>query len=304
MCDVDRARIPAPRTLDRRAFLKGAGAAAALVASRGLVGTALAGGSRRVPTKGISIQLFTMRELMDEDLDGTLEGLRRIGYRIVEHAGFHGRTAKQFRKALDRHDLWSTSGHQSVPHPYDEEAWKRTIDDALTIGQRAIVVPIGPVWEPPTRSTWTQYAHELNEAGALARRHGIALGYHNHNPEFLVRLADDPTSRIYDVLLEETDPAVVHFELDIYWSWAGEQDPVPLLKANPGRFRRFHVKDMDSTTRLWADPGHGSIDFARVFRAAARTQPIGEYIVERDDAGENAMRTARRGYRFLRRIRF
>ena len=133
----------------------------------------------------------------------------------------------------------------------------------------------------------------------MARSVGIRLGYHNHNWEFF-RLTDDPSRTAFDVLIEETDPRHVHFELDLFWSWRGATDPVDILRRIDGRVRQYHVKDLNQAGSF-ADPGQGLIDFVRIFR----TQAVDEYIVERDDAGTpprspaQALDTARVGYEYL-----
>jgi len=116
---------------------------------------------------------------------------------------------------------------------------------------------------------------------------------------------DDTPLTGYDVLLAETDPDLVHFEVDLYWTWYAHRDPVQLLGAFGDRIRQFHVKDMRYVDHLpsWADVGTGVIDFARIFDAAGDPGRH-EYIVERDDAGAGALSTAAAGYAYLRRIRF
>ena len=97
----------------------------------------------------------------------------------------------------------------------------------------------------------------------------------------------------------------MHFEVDLYWAWFAHRDPVGLLAQVGDRIRQFHVKDLAYVNHqpTWADDGTGVIDFARIFRAAGN--PGGhEYIIERDDAGANALQTAQVGYNFLSRIRF
>lgn len=306
--------------VSRRGFLK-AGTAAAVLGTAGIAGapTAYAASDpapdgrqpqrnkHRVPPEAVSIQLYTMRELMNADLDATFAGLAAIGYRKVEQAGFHGRTAREFKAALDAHGLRATSGHQS-PYPYDESRWRKMIEDAYILGQRYMVEPlpafvatglVSPL-VPPSLA-WGQYAQDLNKAAEQARIFGIEVGYHNHNAEFLP-LPDDPSRTGYDILLAETDPGLVHFELDIYWAWRAGQDPVELLQAHPTRFRQFHVKDMDENGNITA-PGTGVIDFARVFQAAVDLG-ITEYIIEQDNAGQNAMETARLGFDLLSTIRW
>jgi sugar phosphate isomerase/epimerase len=97
----------------------------------------------------------------------------------------------------------------------------------------------------------------------------------------------------------------VHFELDLYWAWFAHRDPVGLLAQIGDRIRQFHVKDMKYVNHAptFTDPGTGVIDFARIFRAAGSPEKH-EFIVERDDAGANALQTAAIGFNFLSRIRF
>jgi sugar phosphate isomerase/epimerase len=267
------------------------------------------GGLHRILQNRISIQLYTVRNQLAIDFAGTLATLAAIGYRRVEHAGFVGRTAAEFKAALDAVGIWASSGHVGIPQPFNATAWSASLRDARILGSRYIVNPVfgidfstGEVVRD--RATWTAFAHDLNRAGRMAREAGLRLGYHNHNWEFF-RLTDDPSRTGYDVLIEETDPRYVHFEMDLFWVTRGARDPVDLLRRLDGRVRQYHVKDMNQAGSF-EDPGQGLIDFPRIFR----TQQVDEYIVERDDAGspprapEAALDTARVGYDFLRTIRF
>jgi len=298
--------------ISRRRFLTTTTVTAAAVGAPG----ALAGGAAahrdsdygrgrdRIPRERISIQLFTLRDQLALDLPGTLQALREIGYRRVEHAGFVGRTATQFKAALDAAGLQATSGHVLIPQPFDPTAWSASLQDALTLRSRYIVHPFfginfGTGAVVRDSATWAAFADDLNRAGQMARRVGLRLGYHNHNWEFF-RLTDDPSRTAFDVLVEETDPRYVHFQLDLFWSWRGAHDPVDILERLDGRVRQYHVKDMNQAGSF-EDPGQGLIDFVRIFR----TQEVEEYIVERDDAGTPprspaaALDTARVGYEFL-----
>jgi sugar phosphate isomerase/epimerase len=311
-CSVD----DVGREVSRRGLLRTAAVGAALVGTSGVLGESVASadsrgegrGSHRVPTERISIQLYTLRDQLAIDFEGTLAELAEIGYRRVEHAGFVGRTATQFKAALDAAGLWASSGHVGVPQPFDAAAWSASLQDALTLRSRYIVHPFfginfatGEVVRD--RQTWAAFARDLNRAGRMAREVGLRLGYHNHNWEFF-RLTDDPSRTAYDVLIEDTDRRYVHFELDLFWVTRGARDPVDLLRRLGSRVRQFHVKDINQDGSF-ADPGQGLIDFPRIFR----THEAEEYIVERDDAGspprepEQALETARNGYDFLRTVR-
>jgi Xylose isomerase-like TIM barrel len=192
--------------LSRRGFLRTTVTTAAVVGTSGaLAGPAFAqegtagpqGHSRhRVPPDQISIQLYTLRDQLAIDLEGTLAALRAIGYTRVEHAGFVGRTVEEFKAALDAAGLRSSSGHVLIPQPFDPAAWSASLADANTLGSRYIVHPffgIDFATGEVTRTTaaWRAFARDLNRAGRMARDAGLKLGYHNHNWEFF-RLTDNP----------------------------------------------------------------------------------------------------------------
>ncbi|WDZ83029.1 sugar phosphate isomerase/epimerase family protein [Micromonospora cathayae] len=303
-------------SLSRRGVLRAAGVSAGALGTAGLLGTpataAPAGGPtgrRRVPSDRISIQLYTLRDQLAVDLPGTLAELRRIGYRRVEHAGFVGRTAAEFRAALDQAGLRATSGHASIPQPFDADAWRQTLADTAVVGCRYLVHPWfgldadgNPIRDP---QRYRDLARDLNRAGELATRAGIRFGYHNHQLEF-VPLTDGRTG--FAILAEQTDPKLVHFELDLFWTWRGAHDPVDVIRAHRGRIRQVHVKDLD-VNGSFADLGDGLVDFGRIF-AHAKEAGIDEYIVERDDAGTpprapaDALRTARVGFTYLDTLRY
>jgi sugar phosphate isomerase/epimerase len=307
------------RQVSRRGFLRTAAVGAAVLGTTGAAGALAtpaaaeergAGRARhRVPPERISIQLYTVRNQLAADFEGTLAALAAIGYRRVEHAGFVGRTAAEFEAALDEVGIWASSGHVAVPQPFDAEAWRASLADARTLRSRYVVHPFfgidfGTGQVVRDRATWTAFAHDLNRAGRMAREAGLRLGYHNHNWEFF-RLDDGSGQTAYEVLIAETDPRYVHFEVDLFWAWRGATAPVDLFRRIGRRVLQYHVKDLNQAGSF-ADPGQGLIDFARIFRPHAAQ----EYIVERDDAGSpprqpvDALDTARVGYEFLRTIRF
>lgn len=306
--------------VNRRHFLAAAATTAAAVSASGSVASAATGrhggghghghghGGDRIPTDRISVQLYTLRDQLAIDLQGTLNALAAIGYRRVEHAGFVGRTVTQFKAALDAAGLRATSGHVQIPQPFNEAAWQASLQDALTLRSQFIVQPFfgidfGTGAVVRDRATWAAFAHDLNRAGRMARRVGLRLGYHNHNWEFF-RLTDDPSRTAFDVLVEETDPRLVHFELDLFWAWRGARDPVDILERIDGRVQQYHVKDMNQAGSF-EDVGQGLIDWVRIFRE----QAVAEYIVERDDAGTpprtpaQAIDTARVGFQYLAGLR-
>jgi sugar phosphate isomerase/epimerase len=298
--------------LNRRQLL---GAAAAAGAASTLVGAApaVAGGSHgssgRVPKDKISVQLYTLRDQLGIDLEDSLAELAEIGYTRVEHAGFVGRTAAQFRTALDNAGIRATSGHVGIPQPFDAATWQRALEDSNIVGNHYIVHPFfGQDGNGPIRDAakYRAFARDLNKAGELARKAGLDFGYHNHQAEFLRQNGTSKTG--YDILTGETDPRLVHLEVDLFWAFRGASDPVDMIQRLRGRIKQVHVKDMD-VNASFADPGAGLIDFGRIFQHA-REAGLVEYIVERDDAGSpprspaDALVTAKVGYDYLAGVRF
>ncbi len=163
----------------------------------------------------ISIQLYTLRNLFEADLEGTMSALADIGYRKVEMAGTYGRSAAEFRRILDANHIRATSTHVGI----DGIDLDQAIADARTLGNRRVVHPYANF---ATIAEWEDFAARLEAAGKAFRRAGIPLGYHNHNHEFLPIDGVKP----YDVITHGTSRRNVYLEMDLYWVVTGEQDPV------------------------------------------------------------------------------
>ena len=318
MCTQLGCHLPADvdHLVGRRGFLKAGAAAAFGIGLAATGGSALAGSSLRVPTDRICYQLYTCRDQLAADPYGTLRALAQAGYRKVEHAGYAGLSAADFRKVADRAGVRVPTGHTNVPFPYDDEAWRAICKDAVTVGQTYVIEPLpnfalmalvgrqagAPKEAGVPAALWIDYAHTLDQAAKVAREYGLRVGYHNHDPEFTLAVGDLEGRTGYEILMAETTPGLVDFTLDLYWSWHGGADPVALLKRYRNRIRRFHVKDMDKAGAI-ADPGKGVIDFKRIFRASQALGPQ-LYTVEQDNAGERALEVARDSYRYLSTIRY
>ncbi len=247
-------------------------------------------GGRRIPKQMISIQLYTLRNLLQDDLEGTLEALADIGYRTVELAGTYGRSAAEFRRLLDRYHLKATSAHVG----FDGEDVDQLIADAKTIGYRKAACAYANY---STLEEWRAFARRLDKAAAAFRKAGISYGYHNHAHEY------QPIDGIrpIDVIAECTSPRNVHLEYDLYWLVDAGADPVVEYYRRFGRVQQFHVKDR-AEDGGWADVGTGTIDWPTLFR---RTWigPMKQYIVEHDDPAD-PLNTAKVGYEYLANVRF
>jgi sugar phosphate isomerase/epimerase len=225
---------------------------------------------------------------MAKDPKGSLEKLAGLGYKEVETFGYAdgkwwGMSAAELRSVLAQNGLVSPSGH-CFPGGYYfnknwEDGWKKAVDDARTLGQQYIVMPwLEEKYRRPV-DRFKYLADELNKAAQISKAAGLQMAYHNHDFEF----ARQQGQTGYDILLKETDPSLLQFELDIYWAEKAGYDPVALFKAHPGRFALWHVKDMDKTARhFFTEVGNGVIDFKSIF-AKAKESGMRHFFVEQDE---------------------
>ena len=245
----------------------------------------------------LGIQLYTLRSLLERDFDGTLARIAEIGYREVEFAGYYKRTPAQVREVLRRTGLSSPSAH--IPLPASDDVWTRALDDARAVGHAWAVIP----WlDPSLRRTpddWSRFADRLNHLAPLAKSAGLRLAYHNHDFE----LASNGAGTYLDLLLARTDPALVDFEMDVYWVTKAGGDPLALLAKYPGRFPLLHLKDATAAPeRRMVNVGSGAIDFSALLKAA-RGQKLAHAFVEHDEPAD-PLAFARASYAHIATLSF
>jgi sugar phosphate isomerase/epimerase len=247
----------------------------------------------------IGIQLYSLRQEMAKDFEGTLAHVAAIGYTEVEFAGYFDRTPSQVAEVLERAHLRAPSAH--VPFPEMRQNWTRVLQAARTMGHRYLIIPAIPDEERATPQAMGRVAALFEQAGKEAKASGIRCGFHNHDVDFLPFDAA-PGTTPFDVLLEETSPEQVTFELDLYWITKAGRDPLEYFARYPGRFELVHVKDSaGAPEHRMVDVGRGTIDFRRIF--ARREQAgIRHYFVEHDDPAD-PLAFARASYEYLRGLK-
>ena len=230
----------------------------------------------------IGLQLYSLRNEMASDFDGTLQKVADLGYKEMQFAGYHGRSPEQVKKILDQLGIASPAAHVSLE--LIKEDLDNQIDIAQKIGQKYLVVPSIPADER-TLSHYEKHAETLNKAGEKCKDAGLTIAYHNHSFEFETQ--NNETG--YDYLLSLTDTSLVSFELDLYWAINANVDPISIFKKNPGRFPMVHVKDRNTEGQM-VDVGRGVIDFSEIF-SHSETAGIQHYFVEHDypDDGINSI---------------
>jgi sugar phosphate isomerase/epimerase len=275
--------------MDRRTFL-GTITAATLLSNR--LGWTAAG-ERKLDK--IGVQLYSVRDEMKHDFEGTLAKVAEIGYREVEFAGFFDHAPQEVRAILDRHGLAAPSSH--VDYKLLSIDWPKTLEAAHAVGQAFIVCPWIDEQLRRQPDGWKQAAETFNRAGEASKKAGIQFAYHNHDFEFKAEEGKLP----YDILLAETDPKLVKMEMDLFWITKGGQDPLAYFNRYPGRFPLVHVKDMKKDGEM-TEVGSGAIDFKRIF-AQSDKAGIQHYFVEHDEP-KSPLDSIRISFEYLQRLRF
>jgi len=291
--------------MNRRTFLETATTvtAATLLTSR----LGWAEGEHKIEKVGV--QLYTVRDLMKDDFEGTIAKVAQIGYKEVEFAGYFGRTGKQVRAALDQNGLKAPSTHVQ----YDEldEKFPSVIETSKQIGLDYIICPWIPEELRKSPDIWKQAAEKFNRAGAMTRKAGMQFGYHNHWFEFILTDGKLP----YDELLKNCDADLVKMEMDLCWVTTAGADPLRYFDRYPGRFPLVHVKDLKSLPKVSSagaqnfgdtvdltEVGSGIIDWKRIF-AQSEKAGIKHYIVEHDHP-KQPLESIKTSYEYLSKLRW
>jgi sugar phosphate isomerase/epimerase len=235
----------------------------------------------------LGVQLYSVRDAIAKDVPGTLARVRALGFREVELAGTYGLSASQFRAELDRAGLRATSMH--VGYERLRDSLRAVLDEARILGVRYV----GTAWIPHNDGPLTEEgarraAADFNAWGRSAQQLGLQFFYHVHGYEF----QPGPSGALpMDILMRETAPDAVKFEMDVFWISRPGADPVAWLRKYPARWRLLHLKDMKQGTATnvntgSANPdetevplGTGQIDYRGVLRAA-REIGVEKYFVE------------------------
>lgn len=226
------------------------------------------------PIERVGLQLYSLRDQFKKDVPGTLEQVHAFGIKYVELHDTYGLTPEEFKEALAAHGLRAISGH----FPYE-----RCRDDLENVAREAKLYGleyVGCAWiphkDPFDEKTCREATAVFNRAGEVLARHGLKFFYHTHGYEF--QPYGDGT--LFDLMMRETKPEYVKFQMDVFWIVNPGQDPVKLLEKYGKRFELMHVKDMkrgtpqDFTGHSEVTNnvilGQGVIDWPSIFRAAKK----------------------------------
>jgi sugar phosphate isomerase/epimerase len=279
----------------RRNFLATLGVAALGIASGGAARCQNSPPRRKL--ERIGVQLYTVRDMMKADLPGTLAQVAAIGYKEVEFAGYFGRSPAEIRELLSRNGLTSPSTHLSFDSL--QSGWQKELDTAKAIGHEWVAIAWIPEEKRRTLDDWKAHAALFNRAAEQAKAAGLRFAYHNH--DFEIRPVGG--TRPLDLLLTQTDPSLVDFEMDLYWVVFGGANPLDFIGQYPNRFPLVHVKDSAGPPdNKMVDVGSGKIDFRSIF-AQSDKAGIKHYFVEHDQPAD-PIATLRNSYNYLHSLTF
>jgi sugar phosphate isomerase/epimerase len=302
----------------RRNFLK-TGSAAALYGSAFLSGSRLAAQSLGLP---LGLVLYSVREMLPTNYEGTLKQVAALGYREVEAVGwakFYNHTPAQVKQAMKNTGLHCVSSHYSYEQLHMNP--DQVIATNKAIGAKYLVCS-SPGLDPSvkhrkqtgpepnfTLQDWRWTAEQLNKLGGKVNGAGMKLAYHNHTMDFHKLDGVVP----YDELLRLTDPSRVSMEMDCGWVVVGGADPVEYLRRYPTRFCMLHVKDFkrgnaqhrqftaDNPPPM-AQLGQGFIDYRPIFQQAAKTGHIKHCFVEQEGSDIPRMASLKIDAEYMRKL--
>jgi sugar phosphate isomerase/epimerase len=240
------------------------------------------------------LQLYTVRDALGVDLEGTLRSVAAIGYREVELAGLPGVTAQTMSASLKRHGLDAPSMHVS----YDrlQRDFDAVLEEARILGANHLVCPSVDAEERKTVEDWKRVCQTLNRIGQVVRSRGLVLAYHNHDFEF-VPFADGTTP--FHLLMTETDPRDVKLELDVYWVAKAGLDPVKYLENGRDRILLLHLKDLASDGST-VEVGAGVLPMEQIVRTALLAGA--RHLFVEQDTAVDSLASIGSSFRFLQQL--
>ena len=244
----------------------------------------------------ISVQLYTVRNLMQKDFAGTIKDVTKIGYKAVELAGFGPHSAAEVKKICADAGVAISGAHVGI-EPLEADL-NKALDEQATLGNKNVIVPyLGDEYR--NADGYKQVAGVLNKVGAECQKRGMELAYHNHSFEF--EKFNGQTG--FDILYNNSDPKLVKAELDVYWLKHGGQDPVEIINRFGKRTLLLHLKDMaPGADRKFAPVGEGILDFKAILDAASKNG-VKYGAVEQDDTyGVNPLDAIKTSFTNLQKL--
>jgi sugar phosphate isomerase/epimerase len=272
----------------RRDFLKDIGMLAA--GSFFLPSFAIA--QKKVKNPGI--QLYTFRDEMLRDARGTLKQIAALGIKQIESASsskgyYYGLSPKEMKQVCNDLGMTLRSGHVAL-----NNKWQETMNEAAESGQEYLICSSLP-GKGQTVDNYKRVADAFNKAGEECRKLNLKFGYHNHNYEF----QEEKGEVLYDILLKNSDPDLVHMELDLGWVVASGKDPFEYFKNFSGRFPLWHLKDMSGQHST--EFGKGRLDIVRLLKSSEQSG-LKYFFIEQEDYTSTPLESMKYNMEYLKGV--
>ncbi|GAB5560741.1 MAG: sugar phosphate isomerase/epimerase [Synoicihabitans sp.] len=235
----------------------------------------------------VSLQLWSLRDDVAQDFASTVKAVGDIGFAGVETAGFGNLEAAEAAAAIKDNGLVVSGMHVGIQRLRGE--FNAVIDEALLCETRDIICPFWPVDHFRSAEACRTIARELDEIGAKLKGMGFRFHYHNHAHE--IALHDGRPA--IDWMLDNSHPANVSFEADVYWVNVGGLDPAQVIREQGRRIQLLHIKDE-------AEIGSGPVDFESVFQAADSIGAVEWYVIEVEKYNHPPLESVRQSFDKMR----
>jgi sugar phosphate isomerase/epimerase len=243
--------------------------------------------------ENIGVQLYSFRDAMAADARGTLKLIADLGFKQVESARsskglYYGLTPTEMKAECESLGLTLRSGHVHL-----DKDWEKTLDQASEAGQEYVICSSLPT-QGQTIDNYKAVAESFNKAGEDCQKRNMKFGYHNHEYEFEM----EKGKVLYDVLLEESSPELVHMELDLGWVVVAGMDPMDYFKRFKGRFPLWHLKDMDLWENESTEFGKGGVDISMLIKNR-EASGVKHIFIEQEEYASNPKESMQHNLKFL-----
>ncbi len=274
---------------NRRDFLKNMGV---LAAGSMLLPSLATAGPKKIKT--IGIQLYTFRKEMMADAKGTLKIIADLGITQIESAAsnlglFYGLTPGEMQKTCKDLGMTLRSAHCSI-----DSKWENTVAQAAESGQEYLICSTLPS-RGHTVDNYKKVSDTFNKAGEDCKKAGVKFGFHNHNTEF----QQEGGEVLYDVMLKNTDPQLVHMEMDLGWVLAAGKDPFEYFKNYKGRFPLWHLKDMNGSRST--EFGNGTLDIVGLLKHS-KDAGMKYFFVEQEEYPASPLESTKINMAYLEKL--
>ena len=242
------------------------------------------------------VQLYSFRDAMAKDAKETLSKIAALGIKEIESAKsqkghYYGLTPVEMKNTCEELGMKLTSGHVHLDADFD-----KTIEEAVSAGQQYLICSSMPS-KGQTIDNYKRVADEFNKAGEACTKVGLKFGYHNHEYEF----ESENDEVLYDVIMDNTEPDLVHMELDLGWVIVAGKDPLHYFEKYPGRFPLWHLKDMNMTKKESTELGKGGLDVVSIMKHKAQSG-VEHIFIEQEEYASTPFESIKHNMDYLKNL--